>query len=496
VGYFLGALTALCHLAGLACLAAIQYQPGPGPRSARAVGLLKWQLALWLAAGLCWLGMILAWRLWSSGEAVTMRKRALLGIALLGLLMRLPALTLPAVHSDDVYRYVWDGAVQAAGLSPYAGPPEAPIYAPVQAARPDVFALINHRHLPTIYPPMAQAVFGIAAAASSGQGTDVSVRAWKALCGGAELALWLALLGLLGQKGRDRRWLALWALSPLPAVEVWLNGHADAVGLLLLAAALWAFRRQRTLSFAAAGSLLMLAALVKPLALSVLPGIGKLQEQRRKLLLLCLGALLAGLCAWWPYRQTGLHVAPSLGEYGRRWRSNEGAYALLHRSVEEVTSVVYRPPYYDPWRIKALARLVSGRDRDTVWPDEMANFLARAAVAAALLWLMLVGRRSWLSPAQMGLLLLSGYALLTPTLHPWYLLWPLMLATLWPQAAPPVLVLAALSPLAYLPLAEEWAGKGHHETILARAIEHGAAWLAVLWVLWRRDDLLDAAASS
>ena len=60
--------------------------------------------------------------------------------------------------SDDIYRYVWDGRVQAAGVNPYRYIPAAPELAHL---RDDViYPKINRRDWAhTIYPPAAQVVF-------------------------------------------------------------------------------------------------------------------------------------------------------------------------------------------------------------------------------------------------------------------------------------------------------------------------------------------------
>lgn len=323
------------------------------------------------------------------------------------------------------------------------------------------------------------------------------------MCGGLELLLWMLLYALY-KRERDVAnssssvWLSLWALSPLPAIEIWLNGHLDVLGLLLLAGTLVLLRRlfasQKApgwLAFAM-GASLSLGALVKPLGVFLLPGIYEKARQvptpkaRRWLIsMMGTGAVCAALLAWAPYRQAGLKVLGSLGEYGRRWRSNDGAYAVLQAVTEKIVAFLYKPPFFEPWKQEALARLVTGRDRATVWPDELSSFLARAVVAVALLVLLRFAVKARLSPSRCGLLLLSGYALLTPTLHPWYLLWPLILAPLWIEAALPVLLLSMLTPLAYLPLRAEWAGQGHHESTLVRAVEHVPAWLAVAQFLLR-----------
>ncbi|MCG8589811.1 MAG: hypothetical protein MJE66_11015, partial [Proteobacteria bacterium] len=54
------------------------------------------------------------------------------------------ALRLPFVlgdfHSNDLYRYVWEGQVQLAGWSPYAVPPAADVLAPLRGLRFDAIA--------------------------------------------------------------------------------------------------------------------------------------------------------------------------------------------------------------------------------------------------------------------------------------------------------------------------------------------------------------------
>ena len=59
-----------------------------------------------------------------------------------GIAVQLAALSAPPRGSDDLYRYIWDGRVQAAGIDPYRYPPAAPQLAglarpvPVAGARP------------------------------------------------------------------------------------------------------------------------------------------------------------------------------------------------------------------------------------------------------------------------------------------------------------------------------------------------------------------------
>src|SRR5690606_856799 len=87
----------------------------------------------------------------------------------------------PPGGSDDVYRYVWDGRVQAAGINPYRYPPAStelvflrdpglwPAHETAWCVTSDDpssderlvpgCTLINRPAVPTIYPPVAQAYF-------------------------------------------------------------------------------------------------------------------------------------------------------------------------------------------------------------------------------------------------------------------------------------------------------------------------------------------------
>ena len=83
--------------------------------------------------------------------------RALATILIVGAAMR--CLLLPGTPvSTDLFRYVWDGRVQAAGINPY-------LYIPNDAAlsslRDDaIYPFMNRAdYAPTMYPPASQVVF-------------------------------------------------------------------------------------------------------------------------------------------------------------------------------------------------------------------------------------------------------------------------------------------------------------------------------------------------
>src|SRR5207249_810920 len=115
------------------------------------------------------------------------------------------------------------GRVIAAGRNPYAFPPSAPELASLRGPE---WGHINFPSVRTPYPPVSEALFGLAAFF----GPD-SVVALKLALGVCELlSLWLAA-ALLQRLKRPRSDLLLYAWSPLVITETWLHGHNDCLGV-------------------------------------------------------------------------------------------------------------------------------------------------------------------------------------------------------------------------------------------------------------------------
>jgi hypothetical protein len=387
-------------------------------------------------------------------------RAGLVVVALVGLALRVPAWLAPPAHSDDVHRYLWDGQVQRAGINPYRFAPEAPELA---GLRDDNWARVNNRSLPTIYPPLAEAAF--AAAPSLG--------AWKLVAALGDLAVALLLYWGLG----DRRRVVLWAWSPLVVMELGLDAHVDALGIALLVGGLVAWERGRA---AAAGALVAAAAAVK-----LLPIVALLGMRRRRA---WMAAVLVAAALALPYAAAGPRMSGSLGEYSRRWRANDGAFALLYVAAERVVAQTRFAGRYDMAGSPRLARLMTGRDRDTLFPDEVASFLARLwagaiflAVVAWALW-----RRA--SAARLTEVAIGAFVLLTPALHPWYVLWLLPLVAA--GGSPAWLVLALLAPLGYRPLDGWLAGGPWRDPVWTRALEHGLTLLALAIDRWQASGII------
>src|SRR5215472_9325155 len=79
-------------------------------------------------------------------------------IILLAVAFRLSLVAFDPWLSDDLYRYVWDGRVQAAGFNPYRYIPADDALAGLRDSA--IYGQINRRdYAPTVYPPGAEALF-------------------------------------------------------------------------------------------------------------------------------------------------------------------------------------------------------------------------------------------------------------------------------------------------------------------------------------------------
>jgi hypothetical protein len=184
----------------------------------------------------------------------------LIAVAVGAVLFRLLLLPAPG-GSTDVYRYLWDGRVQAAGINPYAHAPTDP--ALVGLRDRTVWPRINHRDDRTIYPPAAQATFR--AAHAIGLRTPTG---FTAVVIAADLAAIGLLVRLVRRAGRDPRLAVVYAWHPLALLGFAHAAHLESFVVLTVLAAALAWRAGRP---ARTGALLGLAASLKLLPLVLLP---------------------------------------------------------------------------------------------------------------------------------------------------------------------------------------------------------------------------------
>ncbi len=327
--------------------------------------------------------------------------------------------------SDDLYRYVWDGRLAAAGISPYRLAPDAPQFAGMD---PGLNSRVAHRESKTVYPPVGQAVFRVAAASG-----PLAESALKAFFGAADLAI-VALLANSG--GANASWAAaLYAFHPLPITESAGQGHLDSLGVALLLASMSLARGQRPIRSGFAFALSVLTKYV--------PAAGTLVFVRRGGFRFAAAAVGLSALLWSAASQPGASPAGDLARYATRWEYNSVLYPAAVAGMEAM-----RLPQRAKSGFLALKeRLHHPEWAQSVFPLFYAGFFARLALAV-LLWAALCVI-AWRARTLDGALLASLGALLvaSPTLHPWYLLWVLPLAAL--RREPGFLFLSCSVPVSY-----------------------------------------------
>ena len=251
--------------------------------------------ALMLVFGIGAAGAMLA-----SRTECTDQRGALIVILVAGVAMRLALVFVEPYLSTDIYRYVWDGRVQAAGINPYRYVPAAPEVAHLRDAT--IYPHINRAgYAVTIYPPLAQAIFfAITRFAESVLAMKLGLIAFEA-------ATVAALLALFDRQGAPAMRIAAYAWHPLPIWEIAGSGHVDAAMCALLMLGLLLFLHGRALL---AGMAVTLGALVKPTALLALPVFWRPWNWH-----LPAGVVLTAIVAYLPYLAVGPGVLGYLWGY-------------------------------------------------------------------------------------------------------------------------------------------------------------------------------------
>ncbi len=315
---------------------------------------------------------------WQSVERSPACLRLIVAFAVLFRLLVVPT---PLVLSSDLYRYVWDGRVQRAGINPYRYPPEADALAALRD--PDIYPQVHRPALPTIYPPVAQMLFALLTAIvpDSVRGMKVGMLVFDLLTLGL-------LIRLLKSTGHAPERVVLYAWSPLVIFEFAGSGHVDVLMLPFLLLALQARLACRP---GLAGVLLGLATLTKLYPAVVLPAL--YQRYERRLLLSFAITLVLGYVPYLP--GAGSQVFGYLPGYFGPWEDFNGGLRF--------------------WLTLALLPLL----------DE-----ARLLVALLCAFLLLVvAYRVSRAEGDTDVIpragyMIAAYTLLVPTtFHPWYVIW-------------------------------------------------------------------------
>lgn len=248
--------------------------------------------------------------------------------------------------SGDVYRYLSDGRVLAAGHNPYAYTPTDP--------------RINHPEIRSIYPPHAQLLFAAVH----------RLTLWRLLI----IAFDLVAIALL------RRHAFAYATFPPLLFEGTWNGHVDAIAGVLLAIAL----------VRSSGAAAAFASGMKIIPFAAVPTLLRQAQNRVRFIFTFAIALLLPIL---PFVRGP--IMPGFRDYATRWIFNSPLYDVVFAILDRIpTKEIWT---HHPLRFQWLS--------DFVYRHVYTDFLTRAVLAAIALGCIALARRA--STAIAALLLCS-----------------------------------------------------------------------------------------
>jgi alpha-1,6-mannosyltransferase len=322
--------------------------------------------------------------------------------------MRLAVVAAPPALSNDVYRYVWDGRVIAAGINPYHYIPADPHLAALRD--PAIYPNVNRRsYAHTIYPPLAETIFFAVTRVSA------SVTAMKAAMLGFEAIGVVLMFRLLAASGQPPTRIAIYLWHPLPLWEFAGSGHVDAAIVALVALAFWLRQRQsRWLT----GLALAAATLVKFYPAVIFPALWRRWDWR--LPAIFAAAIIAG---YLPFSGVGRDVLGFLPHYMTEegFASGSGFYL---------------------WDLVTAALPAAGGVSDVLY----LGFAALMGAGVALV--VVLDHRGPEANVHGAALVAGAFMLLASPHYAWYFAWLLVFACLAPSAA--LLWLTLASFLLYL----------------------------------------------
>jgi alpha-1,6-mannosyltransferase len=359
-------------------------------------------------------------------------RATLLVILAIALLLRIVTLALPPYLSSDIYRYIWDGRVQAAGINPYRYIPADDALAALRDSA--IYPNINRAtYAHTIYPPAAEMLFFLVTRVSE------QLTAMKLAMLAFDLATIGLILSLLRNTGAPLSRVLIYAWHPLGVWEIAGSGHIDAAMIFCLALALLA--RQRGW-LGSSGIALALGTLVKFLPVTAAPALYRRRDWRMPTAFVATIVVL-----YLPYLAVGKGALGFLPVYLQEERLTSGSGFYLPSLVSFLTGIdLPAGPYL------AVAAAILG--------------------AAALF--VLFRRSGAQQDAVNGALILALVFFLLVTPHyPWYFLWLLPLLCLQPWW--PAILLTAMASALYFVLEERSAAR----ELLVNSVLYGAFLLAV-----------------
>lgn len=402
--------------------------------------------AILCASSLLYLGAVRA-----AGREGAMPFAPLFGI---GLAMRTAGFFAEPVLEDDYFRYLWDGAVTAGGINPYAfSPAEAAAgkaggaLEALAAKSGAVAARINHPHLTTIYPPAAQAFFAVSHLVS-----EWSVGAWRFVLLSADISTFFILRAIL----RNGTNAMIYWWNPLVVFTVFFSCHFDA---LIFPFALGALRAAEKNGRFPALLLLSVSAAVKLWTVALVAAVARALGGGARQTAVAVAVFAASVAAMvFPLLVSGFAENSGLAAYAQTWENNGSFFRIvLFLSGETAGLLGFHPGHGQPAARLLTAAVVAGGTAYAFFSDrwEKDDTAGRCVFVSALVFLVI------------------------PTQFPWYYCWVVPFLALRREGAKwSLLALTALLPLYYTKYYFEPRGSGAFGDLIVW-IEFVPVWIMI-----------------
>lgn len=425
-----------------------------------------------------------------AGTERTSARRVAIGVVV-GMVL-LVGISLPPIFSDDLHRYLFEGTVVAHGINPYVIPPISEELYAIDSTIPRIWGEINNKEMTAIYPPLNELLFGLMA---------------RMGLGGAGFKLVFLGVGF-GALVVTRRWMTaegiptgrvlLMGLLPLTIIEVLISGHVDVLVMLgsaMMFAAVSSLRGVeggrddwRGVGVAAVGMVLCVQTKLLPILL--LPHLAMQFRSWRERTGVVLGVLLLSVLPYVAFLDAGPRLFASFTTYAKVWEHNGFAHPILLHQLR----------VFDPGGtmsmegINGLGRLLGKEDfaaralaAEGFERQHPHQFASRAvcAVLFLVLYIYTLCRRSMRLDRQ-WLLLVGGGLLLSPVVHPWYLLALLPAAMRGGTAGKLALWWILTVPITYVTLPEWWRGGVWKQAEWTWWLQYGGLIGIAAWNWWKR----------
>ena len=336
-------------------------------------------------------------------------------------------------YEDDFYRYLWDGYRFWQAGTPYGTAPEGFFLdQSVPVALQETLNQINNPDLATIYGPTAQLVFLLGFLLKAGSVTVLQ---------GLFIIVDLVAIYLLTRLTTVRNTL-LYAWCPLVVKEIAFTAHPDGLGVCLILAAIVLTVKER---LGLAAVCLGFAVGAKLFAFALVPFVLYRTRLRHWLFFVATLGLL-----YTPFLLNGASDIDSLIVFAREWEFNASLFALLTLFISPTISKLLLAAAYGVFVVYCFQIYRRGND--------------------------VIPRGDWIFAALF---------IVAPVFNPWYMLWVLPFAAIYPSRwAWTASVALLLAYIAGLNLGN-YDVQPFAQPVWVRFTEFGAIAIALMWDIQR-----------